>query len=229
VRLNCRDQQLQVLSEPLLFEDINLFGDGTEASSRVARNGASGFGTGVGTRLPPGMTLAAATSTASPSSPPSPAAASPDASTLSSPPSPAPLSPLLFEPVSEARLAENTKALRKELGRGGAPDNAATTELAAAMCKSVSGLAFWPKLILDDDGTGNAIGDVNGVDNREVRRKLPPSPFFFLLLFSLLCAKLAPISPLLNRIKSLSLSFALLLGPLHPTPPRVAVERPERV
>ena len=57
VRLNCRDQQLQVLAEPLLFEDINLYGDGTEASGRVAPNGATGFGTGVGKRPSPGGAL----------------------------------------------------------------------------------------------------------------------------------------------------------------------------
>lgn len=136
VRLNCRDQQLQVLAEPLLVEDINLYGDGTEASGGTAPNGATGFGTGVGKRLPPGG------------------------------------GPLVFKPFTKDRFAQNAKAFRKELTRGGAPDNEATTELASAMSQSVTGLALWPRLVLDDDGTGNAIGDVGGADGVMVGKDL---------------------------------------------------------
>ena len=76
------------------------------------------------------------------------------------------------QPFTEERFAENARNLRKELGRGGAPDNGATTELAAAMARTVSGLAFWPRLVLDDDGTGRAIGDVSaegGAVGKELR------------------------------------------------------------
>ena len=99
VRLNCRDETLQLLADPVVLEDI-CFAD---------------------------LELPAAGSTWRPASPPS------------------------FV-VDGGRIDSNEAKFYEELTREGAKD-AEAKPLAAAVARSLSGVAMWPRLVLDQDAT----------------------------------------------------------------------------
>jgi len=96
VRLNCRDETLQLLADPQLLEDVSL-----------------------AARQPP--------------------------------PGPWVPSPTLTYTIDGGRLAASEKVYYEELRREGANEGEART-VAAGAAASLSGLAMWPRLILDEPG-----------------------------------------------------------------------------
>ncbi|KAL3807711.1 hypothetical protein ACHAXA_005724 [Cyclostephanos tholiformis] len=101
VRFNCRDEGLQLLSDPIAVEDI-LFAD----MGRGGYGGAGGGGREVRSRIT-----------------------------------------FVIDPK---RVEENAKKFNDEYVRGRVPD---ASSLAITAANSVTGIALWPRLILDDDVT----------------------------------------------------------------------------